>query len=312
MDKLIVTVFDDEAKAYEGLKALKELDADNSITLYATAVVAKNADGVVSVKQTGDQGPAGMAAGLALGSLIGLLGGPVGVAVGAATGTLGGSLYDLAQLGVGTDFLDEVSRHLLPGKTAVLAEVDEEWVTPLDTRMEALGGVVIRRARAEFVDAQIEREAEADRAELAQLKAEHAQAVGKAKAKLQAKVDAVEKRLRARRDQLDQKIATDADMPLENGGENSRRRLLKASSTHRLPLVSKLTPDGLHSALGVALQLPAWFKEEDPSTRDADIPVVNGGTNSTVLLLYVSATQRSPLLSKAIPPGALSCELDAP
>ena len=207
MDKLIVTVFDDEPKAYEGLKAFKELDADNSITLYAAAVISKDADGVVSVKQTGDQGPAGMALGLVLGSLIGLLGGPVGVAVGAATGTLGGSLYDLAQLGVGSDFLDEVSRQLLPGKTAVLAEIDEEWVTPLDTRMEALGGAVVRRARAEFVDAQIEREAEADRAELAQLKAERAQAVGKAKAKLQAKIDAAEKRLRARRDQLEKNIA---------------------------------------------------------------------------------------------------------
>ena len=207
MNKMIVVAFDDERKAYEGLKALKELHADDSITLYASAVIAKNPAGEVSVKQTGDSGPAGMAVGLAVGSLIGLLGGPVGLAVGATTGTLGGAFYDVAQLGVGTDFFDEVSQHLVPGKTAVLAEVDEEWVTPLDTRMDALGGIVVRRARAEFVDAQTERDIEADKAELAQLKAEHAQAVGKAKAKLQAKIDAAEKRLKARRDRFEQKIA---------------------------------------------------------------------------------------------------------
>jgi hypothetical protein len=45
------------------------------------------------------------------------------------------------------DFLDEVSRRLLPGKVAVVAEIFESWVTLVDTRMEAQGGVVFRRAR---------------------------------------------------------------------------------------------------------------------------------------------------------------------
>jgi hypothetical protein len=86
-------------------------------------------------------------------SLIGLLGGPVGLAVGAVTGAAAGSLYDLAQLGVSEDFVAEVSRQLSPGKAAVIAEVDEEWITPLDARMEPLGGVVFRRSRGEFIDA---------------------------------------------------------------------------------------------------------------------------------------------------------------
>jgi uncharacterized membrane protein len=207
MDKMIVTVFNDESSAYEGAKALRGLHAEGSITLYAEAVIAKDSKGKVSVKQAADQAPLGTVLGFATGSLIGLLGGPVGLAVGALTGSLAGSLYDLGQVGVGRDFLDEVSQSLLPGKTAVVAEVDEEWVTPLDTRMDALGGVVFRRARAEFLDAQIERENAADKAELAKLKAERDQAVGEAKAKLQAKIDAVQKRLQARRDLLNEKIA---------------------------------------------------------------------------------------------------------
>jgi uncharacterized membrane protein len=208
MDKMIVTVFDDESSAYKGTKALKELHAEGSLTLYATAVIAKDSQGAVSdVKETNDRGPLGTVLGLATGSLIGLLGGPVGVAAGAMTGTVAGSLYDLAQAGIGSDFLDEVSEQLLPGKTAVVAEVDEEWVTPLDTRMDALGGIVVRRVREEFIDAQIEREIAADKAELAKLKAEREHAVGEAKAKLQAKGDAVQKRLQARRNQFKERIA---------------------------------------------------------------------------------------------------------
>ena len=122
-DKMIVVVFDNEKNAYEGSKALKDLHAEGSITLYASAVIAKDAGGKVTVKQVADQGPMGTGVGLVTGSLIGLLGGPVGVAVGAGVGTFGGVLYDLAKVGVGEDFLEEVAQQLKPGKVAVVAEV---------------------------------------------------------------------------------------------------------------------------------------------------------------------------------------------
>jgi uncharacterized membrane protein len=207
MDKMLVVVFNEESQAYEGIQALNDLHAEGSLTLYERAAIAKDANGKVSVKHVVDPtGPLGTVLGLTTGSLIGLLGGPIGFAVGATTGTLAGSLYDLAQLGVGEDFIAEVSLYLSPGKTAVVAEIDEEWVTPLDTRMEALGGVVFRRARGEFIDAQIEREIATDKAEIAKLKAEYNQAVGEAKAKLQAKIDAAQNRLRARHDLLKERI----------------------------------------------------------------------------------------------------------
>jgi len=206
MDKMLVIVFDDERKAYEGARALGELHAEGSLTLYAAAVIAKNPKGVVSVKQSVDQGPTGTVVGLATGSLIGLLGGPVGLVVGAGTGTIAGSLSDLAQAGVGEDFLEEVSEYLVPGKTAVVAEVDEEWVTPLDTRMEPLDGVVFRRARGEFIDAQIEQDIGATKAEIKELNAEYDQAVGDAKAKLQTKLSAAQKRLQSQQDRIKEKI----------------------------------------------------------------------------------------------------------
>jgi uncharacterized membrane protein len=206
MNKLIVTVFNDETKAYEGVKALKQLHSEGSLTLYASAVIAKDANGAISVKQQADQGPLGTVLGMTTGSIVGLVGGPVGIAAGAAAGTLLGSLYDIAELGVSGDFWSEATKQLAPGKVAVVAEVDEDWVTPLDARMESLGGSVLRRVRAEFMEAQLEQEIAAEQAELAMLKAEYDEATAEAKAKLKVKVDAAENRLRSQRELLQKRI----------------------------------------------------------------------------------------------------------
>ncbi len=199
-DKMIVVIFDNEKQAYEGFKALKDLHAEGSITLYASAVITKDGDGKVTVKQTAERGPLGTGVGLVTGGLIGLLGGPVGAAHGAYAGSLGGVLYDLAKAGVDADFLGEVEENLQPGKAAVVAEIWEAWVMPVDTRMEAVGGVVFRQVRQEVLDSQLERDAAALKAEVADLKAEHARADREAKAKLQAKISTAKARLRATRD----------------------------------------------------------------------------------------------------------------
>ena len=206
MDKILVVIFDNESKAYEGSNALQELQHEGSINLYSKAVIARDASGKVEVKQAGDIGPVGTAVGLLTGSLLGLLGGPVGVAIGAGAGMTGGLVYDLANAGVGEDFLYEVGQFLQPGKAAVVAEVWEEWVMPVDTRMELLGGVVFRRMRGEIEDAQIERDVAALNAELAEMKAERDQATGEAKAKLQAKIDATRAKLQAMQNGIQAKI----------------------------------------------------------------------------------------------------------
>jgi uncharacterized membrane protein len=200
VDKMLIVVFESERRAYEGSRALEELHAEGSITLYGRAVIAKGADGTVTVQETADQGPLGTAVGLVTGGLVGLLGGPVGAAVGAAAGTIGGTSYDAATAVVGADFLDEAARSLAPGRWAVVAEVEEEWITPLDTRMEALDGTVLRRARGEIVDAWIARDVAALEAEIAALEAEEARASAEATAKLQATVDAARAKLQATRD----------------------------------------------------------------------------------------------------------------
>jgi uncharacterized membrane protein len=197
MNKMLVVVFNSEQQAYEGFRALKELHTEGSITLFAEALISKDSSGQPSIKEGADQSTGmGTALGLVTGSLIGLLGGPVGVVIGAGAGAAGGSLYDIANAGIGMDFLQEAANKLEPGKAAVVAEIQEEWVLPVDTRMEGLGGTVSRRARDEVIDTNIEQDAAAIRAELEAEQAELDRASGEAKAKIQARIDANKAKLR--------------------------------------------------------------------------------------------------------------------
>ena len=179
MDTLMVAVFDTESGAYEGVKALQDLSWSGDITVYATAVIGKDLSGEVEMKQEPEGGSATVF-GLVAGGLIGLLAGPVGAAAGATAaaassaalvgsyagavvGAGGGAVVDLTRYGFSLDFIDEVSTYLIPGTYAVLAEVDETWMAPVDTRLGLLGGVVFRRPASEAVEDQLAREATRDR-----------------------------------------------------------------------------------------------------------------------------------------------------
>jgi uncharacterized membrane protein len=198
MDRMLVVVFDNEKNAYEGKKELLQLDREGSIAVYAYAVLAKHPDGSATLRQLDDSGPLGTLVGTSLGSVIGLLGGPAGLAVGAATGAIAGGAFDLNNARIGEDFIDDVTKALSPNKFAVVAEIEEDWTTPVDTRMEALGGFVVRRALSEVARTVDNEEIAAMKADLAQLKAEHAKAHAERKAKLHAKIDELDAKIQAR------------------------------------------------------------------------------------------------------------------
>jgi len=198
MDRMLAVVFDSEQTAYEGSRALRQLDGEGSIAVYAAAVVAKNPDGTAAVRQGDAPGPWGTVAGTAVGSVIGLLGGPVGVALGATSGALFGAIPDLENARVGADFVDDVAKTLAPGKVALVAEIDEDWTTPVDSRMEELGGNIFRRSLAEVVDTQDERDIATFKADIDQLEAEHADARAERKAKLQGRIDTLNAKLSAK------------------------------------------------------------------------------------------------------------------
>jgi uncharacterized membrane protein len=187
---------------------------DGTLTLYNDAVVVKEPGGEVVVRRAPDAEPVGTFSGMITGGLVGLLGGPVGAAIGLGAGTLIGAAFDLTEEGIDRDFVEDAGARLEPGKAAVIAEIDEQWQVPLDTRMEALAGKVLRQTRTQIEDAYAERGVEAAEKELAALEAEkvaQAQAAQAEKArqqaeKLHAKIEAARLKLQAKQSELAAKM----------------------------------------------------------------------------------------------------------
>lgn len=270
MNKILISTFGTETAAYEGLDALKDLHRDGDITLYASSVIAKDPQGNVAVREAADSGPVGTLVGLVTGGLIGLIGGPAGVAVGAYVGGFGGLMYDMFNIGMSGDFIDDVAASLTPGKVAVVADIDESWVTPVDTRLGALGGTTFRRYPGEAVDEQLERETEATSKELEQLDAELRQSTGEARANVEkkiaeqrAKLDAlvarIEKTLADRKAEFEAKLNT---LSAQHRQAREQQREQIAARMDELKASYEVRKEKLEKALDLA-------KESAETTREA-------------------------------------------
>ncbi len=194
MDRMLVVAFQNESNAFEGKRALLQLEMNGSISVYAYAIVAKNANGSTTVKQSEDFGPHGTLAGNSLGSFLSLLGGPMSLA---GVEFAAGASAHLKRTRLGADFIEEVAEVLLPWRIALIGEIAEGWTTPVDAAMEAIGGVVLRRALSQVKNTVDVEDVSAIRADMAQLKAEQTKVHTDRKAKLQEKIDWLESKLRA-------------------------------------------------------------------------------------------------------------------
>ena len=80
MEKLIVIVFDNQAKAFAGLEALRELDRDGEISLFAAQIAAKEPNGGVRfIDNPNDADFPVIGVSTLLGTLVGVFGGPIGL-----------------------------------------------------------------------------------------------------------------------------------------------------------------------------------------------------------------------------------------
>jgi uncharacterized membrane protein len=143
--EMTVVAFDSEGEAERVLETLKGLEALHAVDLKSGAIVIRQADGRVKIKETKDfdvkQGAIG---GAIAGGLMGLLRGKMlaGAILGAAGGAAAGKVVDL---GLEDSFLEEVADSLGPGSSAVVALVHFQQV---DKAMEELdkfaGGKILR------------------------------------------------------------------------------------------------------------------------------------------------------------------------
>lgn len=206
MNRIIISVFENEQKAAEGLQELKNLHKNGDITIYASAVLQKNSEGKVDVKQTSEQGPIGTAVGGLTGALVGMFAGPAGLAVGTAVGMYGGMFYDIDKSFFDISFMEQATEAIETGKTAVIIDADEEWTTPVDSKIESLGGLVYRKNRSDVEDVQLRREAKELNKEIDELENELKEANAETKASIQKQLDKSKAKNKALKEKIEAKL----------------------------------------------------------------------------------------------------------
>jgi uncharacterized membrane protein len=202
MERMLVVVFNDENTAYKAARVLHDLDEAAEIALDTDAVVTKDRDGAVTVVNARVADPEGTMGGAAIGAMVGLLGGPVGLAIGATGGFVLGAITDKTRARVDQDFVRDVTNALGRGKTALVAEIDEDVPDAVDERMKALGASVIRRDLQDVTDVETGTEIDAIKARIERMRSRHAASRAERQSRLETRIEALDKRLHEKLDRV--------------------------------------------------------------------------------------------------------------
>jgi uncharacterized membrane protein len=158
METVIVAIVQGELTAQDAAHALDLLADAGSIGLTASAIVTKSDGGAIRVKRSHRAWPASALGGAAIGGLIGMFSGPLGIAIGAAIGFVCGAVIDIFDLKCRRDFVAGVARTLDSGKSAVVAQIDENDTGPVNQQLTALGAAVLRRDLTDVTNEHYDRE----------------------------------------------------------------------------------------------------------------------------------------------------------
>jgi uncharacterized membrane protein len=155
MSNLVVITFGSEDEAEQVLESLHAEEDVHGISLDDSAVVVKDQDGEVHVKNVLDRGTkVGALGGGLLGLLIGFVtGGPIGsLLIGAIGGALGGNLANVA---IDRGFEEEVSEALAPGTSALFVMVREADPTATIEALDPYHGQVYYTSLPEDAEEQL-------------------------------------------------------------------------------------------------------------------------------------------------------------
>ena len=154
-----VAAFPDEKAAGEMLKQLKELKRERIIGIVDAAVIRKDDDGKIHIKETADMsGKKGAGVGALLGVAVGLLAGPVGLWVGG--GAIVGWLAARRDKGFKNERLERVGEGLTPGSSAIIAVVEHKWVAELEKELAEAGADVVTEELAQHIADELDKEEE--------------------------------------------------------------------------------------------------------------------------------------------------------
>ena len=155
--QVIIAAFKEEETADAALKALKEAKKERLIGIQDAAVIRRDEDNKLHIKETADMGGGkGAAVGGVLGGIIGLIGGPAGVVLGGAAGAaVGGFTAKLFDAGIPDERLEEIGSALTPGTSAIIAIIEHKWVAEVEQELAEAGADVLTEALRDDITKQL-------------------------------------------------------------------------------------------------------------------------------------------------------------
>ncbi len=155
--QLIVAAFNNEQAADEALAKLNEFKKERAIAILDAAVIKRDANNKLHIKETADMGGGkGAVVGGVLGGIIGLIAGPPGVVLGGAIGAaVGGLTAKFVDAGIPDDRLRELGDALKPNQSAIVAIIEHIWVEQVQAELAKQGADVMTQALKEDIAAQL-------------------------------------------------------------------------------------------------------------------------------------------------------------
>lgn len=142
---LVAAYFDDESAAKEALKRLENVEKEQGIPFDGIAVVRRDTDGKIHLRELGDtHGAQGAEIGALIGGALGLLFGPLGVIGGGAIGAYyGGIIASALDGGIPNNALKAIGAMIPTGSAALVALTSQSKATEVEELLAEIGGRVV-------------------------------------------------------------------------------------------------------------------------------------------------------------------------
>ena len=154
MSDLIVVGFKDEFKADEVMSELRRLQSEYLVDLEDAAVVIRNQEGKVKIKQAQELVAAGAVSGSYWGVLLSVIFfNPIFALVGAAAGALSGALTDI---GIDDNFMRDLGSTIEPGTSAIFVLVRKSTPDRVLADLSKFEGKVLRTSLSKEDEAKLQ------------------------------------------------------------------------------------------------------------------------------------------------------------
>ena len=154
MSDLIVVGFKDEFKADEVMSELRRLQSEYLVDLEDAAVVVRNQEGKVKIKQAQELVAAGAVSGSYWGVLLSVLFfNPIFALVGVAAGALSGALTDI---GIDDNFMRDLGSTIEPGTSAIFVLIRKSTPDRVLADLSKYEGKVLRTSLSKEDEAKLQ------------------------------------------------------------------------------------------------------------------------------------------------------------